>query len=68
MSITFKLGNSRRYLGLVTLEIAAADEVDKRGVEDQLLYIKNIWRCAWGNAQNLYRGDNTYDLPSCREA
>ena len=31
----------------VALEIAAGDEVDKKGsFEDQLLYIKNIWRCA----------------------
>jgi hypothetical protein len=41
MAITFKLSDPRRYLGLVALEIAAADEVDKKGsFEDQLLYIK----------------------------
>jgi hypothetical protein len=47
MAITFKLCDPRRYLGLVALAIAAADEVDKKGsFEDQLLYIENIWRCA----------------------
>ena len=54
MAIKFKLGNPRRYLGLVALEIAAADEVDKKGsFEDQLLYIKNICRCARETRETL---------------
>jgi hypothetical protein len=55
--------------GLVALEIAAAVEVAKKGsFEDQLLYIKNNLVLRPGNAQNLYRGANTCDLNSCRDA
>jgi hypothetical protein len=53
----------------VTLEIAAGDEVDKKGsFEDQLLYIKKYLTLRPGNAHNLYRGADTCDLNSCRDA
>jgi hypothetical protein len=48
MAITFKLGNPRRYLGLVALEIAAADEVDKKGVLKTSYCILKIFGAASG--------------------
>lgn len=56
MSITFKLGNSRRYLGLVTLEIAAADEVDKKGVLKTIYCILKIFSAPLGETRKTCIG------------
>jgi hypothetical protein len=54
MAITFKLSDPRRNLGLVALEIAAADNVDKRGVlKTSYCILKIFWRCARETRETL---------------
>jgi hypothetical protein len=68
MVITFKLSDPRRYLGLVAIGIAAADEVDKKGVLQPSYCILKIFGAAPGKRAKPLSGAKTCDLNSYRDA